>query len=70
MSLLDLRSVTPGEEPSINDIIVCGACQIPSVVTLLSTRLLSIEETSELPAEVQADIRFALRALEAKLKQN
>lgn len=70
MQLLDLAAVTPDSTPSVDDIIVCGACRAPSVVTLLATRLLTEDELARVPHEVRNDLRFAIRELDVKLKQN
>lgn len=70
MQLLDIRSVTPGELPDIDDIIVCGACRHASVITAIATRPLTEAELDKVPHEVRADLRFANRALDAKIKQN
>lgn len=70
MTLLNPQSVTPDSLPSIDDIIVCGSCRVPSVVTVLATRLLTDAEVASMPAEVRADISFALRNLKAKLSQS
>lgn len=70
MQLINPIATRPADLPEINDLIVCGACRIPSVVTLLGTRLMTEEETKDMPKEVQDELIFALRALDAKLKSS
>lgn len=59
-----------GQTPSIDDIIICGGCNLASIVTLLGTRLVTESEYIDLPEEIRSEMILALRALESRLRSS
>lgn len=71
MQLLDPRPVDLIDEPlKPDDVIVCGGCGLPSILTLFGTRLPNEEEFSSFPPKTQSDLAFALRAIQIKLRND
>lgn len=69
MTLLNPHATRGDEQPEVDSLVVCGACRQPSVVTLLGTRALTDQELATMPDDVKSEIAFALRVIDAKIKQ-
>lgn len=70
MQLVDPQETRQGsgQTPSVDDIMICGGCNLASIVTVLGTRLLTEAEYIDLPEELRTEMIIALRTLENRLK--
>lgn len=64
-----LKSVSPGEEPIIDDIYLCPICGELSRLGLLGWVKLTPEEFASLSPEEINDLTFAVRAIKAHIQQ-
>lgn len=71
MQLSELHAVDYGNTRlQIDDLVVCGNCDKPSVIDMFGTHELTEKEFQQLPEDVTKDLSFARRAIQPKLHNN
>lgn len=64
MELQTPKAVNPVDEnPVLGDLVLCGNCGEPNVITLTEPRALTEAEFDSLSADEKSDLSFAQRAI-------
>lgn len=56
--------------PQIGDLMLCGLCGKPNIVSLEGLRLMTEEEFSSLSEDEMKDLVFAQRAIQKKVRES
>ncbi len=64
MELQTPKAVNPTDEvPVLGDIVLCGSCGNPNILTLTEPRAMTEAEFDQLSVDEKSDLSFAQRAL-------
>lgn len=70
MDLLDPKATRSGELPSVGDLVLCGACGTPNIITIMGTREATQTELDSLTEDERKDFAFAVRQIKQGRKDN